>query len=96
LFFGTTIPDIHPRTAAGIDENGQLILMVVDGRQRNSRGVSLAELSGLMKAIGAVRAINLDGGGSSTLIVQDKLLNLPTGGTFQREIVSAIGIQCLN
>jgi hypothetical protein len=96
LFFGTAIPDVHPRTAAGIDENGHLLLMVVDGRQRNSRGVSLAELSGLMKAVGAVKAINLDGGGSSTLIVQGELLNLPTGGTFQREIVSAIGIHCLN
>lgn len=96
VFFGTTIPDIHPRTAAGIDKDGNLLLMVVDGRQRNSRGVSLAELAGLMKAIGAVKAVNLDGGGSSTLVVKNELLNLPTGGTFQREIVSAIGIHCLN
>jgi len=96
VFFGTTIPDIHPRTAVGIDENGNLLLMVVDGRQRKSRGVSLAELAGLMQAIGAVTAMNLDGGGSSTLIVKNELLNLPTGGTFQREIVSAIGIHCLN
>jgi hypothetical protein len=96
VFFGTTIPDVHPRTAAGIDEDGKLLLMVVDGRQRNSRGVSLGELASLMKAIGSVSAINLDGGGSSTLVVKNELLNLPTGGTFQREIVSAIGIHCLN
>ncbi|NQV73790.1 phosphodiester glycosidase family protein [bacterium] len=95
-FFGTTIPDTHPRTAAGVDADGNLLLMIVDGRQRNSRGVSLTELAGLMKEIGAVNAMNLDGGGSSTLIVKNELLNLPTGGTFQREIVSAIGIHCLN
>ena len=68
--------------------------MIVDGRQRNSRGVTLTELSDLMKAVGAVDAINLDGGGSSTLVVGNTLLNRPTGGTFQREIVSAIGITC--
>ena len=96
VFFGTTIPDIHPRTAAGIDADGRLILMVVDGRQRNSRGVSLEELGKMMQGVGAVDAINLDGGGSSTLIARDQLLNLPTGGTFQREIVSAIGIFCRN
>jgi len=94
VFFGTTIPDVHPRTAAGIDEEGNLLLMIVDGRQRNSRGVTLTELSDLMKAVGAVDAINLDGGGSSTLVVGNTLLNRPTGGTFQREIVSAIGITC--
>lgn len=94
VFFGTTIPDVHPRTAVGIDESGHLILMIVDGRQRNSRGLSLAELAGLMNAVGAVKAMNLDGGGSSTLIVGGNLLNLPTGGSFQREIVSAIGIHC--
>lgn len=96
VFFGTTIPDTHPRTAVGIDENGNLMLMVVDGRQRISRGVSLAELSALMKATGAVDAINLDGGGSSTMLVRNQLMNQPTGGVFQREIVSAIGIHCLN
>ena len=96
VFFGTTIPDIHPRTAAGVDADGNLLLMIVDGRQRNSRGVSLTELAGMMKEVGAVKALNLDGGGSSTLIVKNELLNLPTGGTFQREIVSAIGIHCLN
>lgn len=94
VFFGTTIPEVHPRTAVGIDKEGRLILMIVDGRQRNSRGLSLAELAGLMQAVGAVKAMNLDGGGSSTLIVGGKLINLPTGGTFQREIVSAIGIHC--
>ncbi len=40
VFFQTTIPDIHPRTAAGVDAEGRLLLLVVDGRQSASRGVS--------------------------------------------------------
>jgi len=94
VFFGSAIPDIHPRTAAGIGADGELYLLVVDGRQRISRGVSLSELAGIMKSFGAVDAINLDGGGSSTMTLYGELLNRPTGGTFQREIVSALAIHC--
>ncbi len=94
VFFGSTIPNIHPRTAAGIGENGELFFLVVDGRQRASRGVSLTELAGIMRVFGVRDALNLDGGGSSTLVVQNELLNSPTGGSFEREIVSAIAIHC--
>ena len=94
VFFGSTIPDIHPRTAVGVGENGELFFLVVDGRQRVSRGVSLTELAGIMRAFGVRDALNLDGGGSSTLVLQNELLNSPTGGSFQREIVSAIAIHC--
>lgn len=95
VFFGTGIPDIHPRTAAGVTEDGHLILMVVDGRQSGSRGVSLEELAELMLSAGAVDAINLDGGGSSTMISRDALVNLPTGGRFEREVASAIAVRCV-
>ncbi len=94
VFFGTSIPNIHPRTAAGITQEGDLILMVVDGRQSGSRGVSLEELAELMRSAGAVDAVNLDGGGSSTMISGDALVNLPTGGTFEREVASAIAVRC--
>ena len=94
VFFQTTIPEVHPRTAAGVDADGRLLLMVVDGRQRSSRGVSLDELAGLMLEFGAIDALNLDGGGSSTFIVRDELLNKPAGATYQREVVSAIIIGC--
>lgn len=90
IFFGTSIPKIHPRTAAGYTEKSALIVLVVDGRQQESRGVSLDELATLMYELGAVEAINLDGGGSSTLVVDNTLVNRPTGGTTEREVVSAI------
>ena len=94
VFFGTSIPDVHPRTAAGRTRDGSLILMVVDGRQSVSRGVSLEELAAMMLDVGAVDALNLDGGGSATLVVNGVLLNRPVGGVFQREVMSALATFC--
>ena len=63
----------NPRTAAGIARDGtRLILAVIDGRQKPySDGMSLRETATLMQALGARDAINLDGGGSSTLVFAD-------------------------
>ncbi len=94
VFFGTSIPKTHPRTAAGRTRDGALILMVVDGRQPESRGVRLDELAVLMRDVGAVDAINLDGGGSSSLVVRGTLLNRPAGDTLQREVMSALVTYC--
>ncbi len=71
-------------------EKGALILMVVDGRQERSRGVSLDELAILMHELDVVEAMNLDGGGSSTLVVDNTLVNRPTGGITEREVMSVI------
>lgn len=94
VFFNTTIPQIHPRTAAGVTATGELIMMVVDGRQGTSRGVDLENLARLMIQAGAVQAINLDGGGSSALVLDGQLVNTPGGGTSEREVVSAIVVRC--
>ncbi len=94
IFFDSAVPNIHPRTAAGISEDGSLILMVVDGRQSESRGVSLKELAFMMRSVGAVRAINLDGGGSSAMILNSNLLNRPVGKSTEREVASAIVVKC--
>ncbi len=62
----------HPRTAVGLSADQRTLLLVtVDGRQAHSQGVTLVELGDLMKSLGAVDAINLDGGGSSTMVVKD-------------------------
>ncbi len=61
----------HPRTALGLTASGKLVMAVVDGRQPGySVGVRLDELAELMLARGVVTAINMDGGGSSTLAVR--------------------------
>lgn len=92
VFFGTSIPDVHPRTAAGITPEGDLILLLVDGRQLISRGVDLPELAQIMIELGCEDAINLDGGGSSALVVNGMLLNRPAGKTVEREVMSAIAV----
>ena len=94
VFFGSAIPDTHPRTAAGITADGELLLVLVDGRQPASRGVDLEELAALMVGIGAETALNLDGGGSSSLVVNGRLLNRPIGRTLERQVMSAVGVFC--
>ncbi|MFC1549953.1 phosphodiester glycosidase family protein [Candidatus Neomarinimicrobiota bacterium] len=90
VFFGTSIVKTHPRTAIGYTSDNHLIIMVVDGRQATSRGVSLEELAQMMKQLNCYEALNLDGGGSSAIIVNGKLLNRPAGKRDQREVMSAI------
>ncbi len=68
-----------PRTAIGLSENGDVLLVVIDGRQPEwSAGVTLPELADLFTAQGAVCALNLDGGGSSTMIIQNEIVNRPS------------------
>lgn len=72
----------HPRTAIGITKKDKLILLVVDGRNAQAQGMSLYELASLLKWIGAKDAMNLDGGGSSTLYIKgatpNNIVNYPT------------------
>lgn len=78
----------HPRTAVGFTDDGKLILLVVDGRQTaHSNGASLADLAEILLALGATDAINLDGGGSSTMITYAngsyKTRNKPSDGNLR-------------
>ena len=66
----------HPRTAVAITKNNRVLLITVDGRQENSAGMSLFELTKFINWLGASHAINLDGGGSTTLWVNNN-----SGGT---------------
>lgn len=82
----------HPRTAVGATANGDLILFVVDGRQPDySMGMSLAELAQAMLDLGCKDALNLDGGGSSAIAVQGKLLNNPSDGK-EREVTDVLAL----
>ncbi|MBI1387519.1 MAG: hypothetical protein GC154_03630 [bacterium] len=68
-----------PRTAMGVRKDGLVWMMVVDGRQPDwSAGVTLAELAEIFLALGARNAINLDGGGSSVMILQNEVVNRPS------------------
>ena len=71
--------DVHPRSAIGIMEDGTIILGVIDGRQENhSNGASLARTALWMRSLGAVNAMNFDGGGSSNLIIRDAVTDTYT------------------
>lgn len=81
---------IQPRTAVGVTRTGEVLLVVVDGRQRGwSRGVSVIEFARLMRDLGAVTALNLDGGGSSEMVVEGEVVNRPSDGR-ERHISNAI------
>ncbi len=80
----------HPRTAVGITSDGKLLLVTVDGRQPMSGGMTLYELAELMKMLGATDAINLDGGGSTTLAIRGGLVvNSPSEGK-QRPVANSV------
>ena len=92
VFFNTPVAGVQPRSAIGYTKDQHLILMVVDGRQVESRGVYLEELAIMMSDFQCLEAINLDGGRSSAMVADSRLLNRPAGRTVQREVMSAIGI----
>jgi hypothetical protein len=93
---------LEPRTAVGLDQRrNELILVVADGRQPGySEGVTLHELAQIMISLGAYEAINLDGGGSSTMVVEGangraKVLNSPINHGLpglQRPVANHLGI----
>ena len=70
----------HPRTAAGITQNGDLLLLTVDGRVPWSAGVTLDELAAILQRFGAIEAMNMDGGGSTTMEVDGEVVNDPSDG----------------
>lgn len=77
---------LHPRTAIGVDATGRRIfVLAVDGRAAHSRGASHADLAQILKELGATDAINLDGGGSSTMMARPQgaalgTVNRPSDG----------------
>ncbi|MFG6114165.1 phosphodiester glycosidase family protein [Halobacillus sp. MO56] len=82
----------HPRTLAGIKENGNLLFVTVDGRADNSIGVNFLESAELMQSLGAFEAMNLDGGGSTTMAIGNELVNQPSDASGERPVGNAIVI----
>lgn len=84
-------PERHPRTCIGFNaDSTRLYFVVIDGRSTTSVGVTLIEAWGIFQGIGASNAVNLDGGGSSCMIVNDEVLNKPSDGSMR-----AVGNGCL-
>jgi len=80
-----------PRTGAGVTADGTILLMVVDGRSKYSAGMTLKEFAGYMKRFGAVTAVNFDGGGSSEMVLDGKVMNRPSDGA-ERPVSIGLGL----
>ena len=81
----------HPRTMIGRDSEGDTWLVTVDGRQPDhSVGMTLRELIAFARRLGLVDAVNLDGGGSTTMVVKGKLVNRPSDPFGPRPVSDAI------
>lgn len=78
----------HPRTSIGYSDQGDIILMTVDGRQTNMAGANLREEAQIMKTLGASNSFNLDGGGSTQLVIRDgdefRMLNSPSDNPYRK------------
>ncbi len=96
--FTNEITGKHPRTAAGVSEDGKMLYLVtVEGRESNTPGMTQTELANLMLSLGAFTAINFDGGGSTEMVARDKqggtqIINTPSEGT-ERAISTALGVK---
>jgi exopolysaccharide biosynthesis protein len=85
------VSDGHPRTAIAKLKSGQILLVTVDGRQPGeSIGMSLNMLADLLIEFGATEAINLDGGGSTTMVIKNRLVNKPSDVSGERPVSDAI------
>ena len=88
-FSSSIITGRHPRTAIGITFDGHIIMLVADGRTQKNAGMTLKELASYMQKLGVRNAINLDGGGSSTMVIKNKVVNIPSDGA-ERPISNGI------
>jgi phosphodiester glycosidase/sporulation related protein len=82
----------NPRTIAGVDDQGRTVLITADGRNVGSLGLSISEAAAVAKSFHLRQAINLDGGGSTTMVADGKVLNSPSDAAGERPVGDALVI----
>jgi hypothetical protein len=92
-FAGRAIHDKHPRTAMGYTRDNKLIILVIQGRSESSGGATLGQEAQILKDLGCLEALNLDGGGSSCLLVNGKETIKPSDKEGQRAVPGVFLIQ---
>jgi exopolysaccharide biosynthesis protein len=80
----------HPRTAVALLKDGRFLMITVDGRSESSGGIALADLASYLLSLGAAEAINLDGGGSTTMYLDGKVVNHPSDKEGERSVSDAL------
>ncbi len=86
----------HPRTAVAKLKDGKLLMITVDGRSEASGGIGLQDLAEYLLSLGATDAMNLDGGGSTTMFVDGKIVNKPSDKEGERKVGDAILVTLRN
>lgn len=89
-FFYGWVHKRNPRTIAGVDAQGRTLLVTADGRQTTSLGLSIREAADVARSLGMVDAINLDGGGSTTMVSGGQVVNSPSDATGERPVGDAL------
>ncbi len=96
-FAGKAINDKHPRTSMGYTKDGKLIIMVIEGRFPNkAEGATLEQEAKMLKDIGCIEALNLDGGGSSCMLINGKQTITPSDKEGQRPVPAVFIIKSKN
>ncbi len=80
----------HPRTAVAKLKDGKFLMITVDGRSEASGGIGLQDLAEYLLSLGATDAMNLDGGGSTTMFVDGRVVNKPSDKEGERKVSDAI------
>ena len=80
----------HPRTAVAKLKDGKFLMVTVDGRSESSGGISLYDLADYLLSLDAVDAMNLDGGGSTTMVLDGAVVNKPSDKEGERKVGDAI------
>ena len=92
-FAGKAVNNPEPRTAIGYTKDNKLVILVTEGRSDSAAGLSLIQLARILKDIGCVEALNLDGGGSTCMLINGKQSNTPSGKGIQRPVPSVFLIE---
>ena len=92
-FAGKAVNNPEPRTAIGYTKDSKLVIFVCEGRSDSAAGLSLIQLAKILKDIGCVEALNLDGGGSTCMLINGKQSNTPSGKGIQRPVPSVFLIE---
>ncbi len=84
----------HPRSIVGFDaDTSHLYLVAIDGRSTASVGMTLVEAAAFLRTLGLAHALNLDGGGSTTLVIDGKIVNVPSDVTGERPVGNALLVE---
>jgi hypothetical protein len=83
----------NPRTFVGVDTRGRTMFVTVDGRQPGELGLSIPETAAVARSLGMVKAINLDGGGSTAMVIRGALISHPSDATGERAVGDAIVVR---